>query len=92
MNTTIMNVSINLTDLDRSLFSTDKNGKKYLNIAIFERKQVGQFGDTHNMVYSKREDGGPTKYVSGSVKAVQVAQRVEAQPVTPIVEDYSLPF
>lgn len=36
--------SICLTDIPKELIKTASNGKKYLNIDIYERKEVGKFG------------------------------------------------
>lgn len=49
--------SLCLTDIPKELITTGKNGKKYLNIEIGERRQPSQFGATH--------------YVKASVKAEQ---------------------
>lgn len=46
-----------LTDIPKELITVGKNGKKYLNIEIGERRQPSQFGATH--------------YVKASVKAEQ---------------------
>lgn len=49
--------SLCLTDIPKELITTGKNGKKYLNIEIGERRQPSQYGATH--------------YVKASVKAEQ---------------------
>lgn len=49
--------SLCLTDIPKELITVGKNGKKYLNIEIGERRQPSQFGATH--------------YVKASVKAEQ---------------------
>lgn len=46
-----------LTDIPKELITVGKNGKKYLNIEIGERRQPSQYGATH--------------YVKASVKAEQ---------------------
>jgi hypothetical protein len=41
-------VSICLSDLDKNAdIKTAKNGKKYLNVIVSERRSVGKFGETH---------------------------------------------
>lgn len=49
--------SLCLSDIPKELITVGKNGKKYLNIEIGERRQPSQFGATH--------------YVKASVKAEQ---------------------
>lgn len=49
--------SICLSDIPKELITTGKNGKKYLNIEVGERRQPSQYGATH--------------YVKASVKAEQ---------------------
>lgn len=48
--------SICLTDIPKELITVGKNGKKYLNIVVNERREVSQFGMTHYVkAYCKRE-------------------------------------
>lgn len=43
-------VSICLSDLDKEAdIKTAKNGKKYLNVVIGERRNVGKYGETHTV-------------------------------------------
>lgn len=53
--------SICLSDIPKELIVESKNGKKYINIDIFERREVGMYGDTHNIKIAcpkdKREEG-----------------------------------
>lgn len=49
--------SICLSDIPQELITiSQKNGKKYINIAVSERKEVGKFGDTHNISVSVPKD------------------------------------
>lgn len=43
----ILTGSICIDDLDKSAIVTGNNRKKYININVVERKQVGKYGDTH---------------------------------------------
>ena len=45
-----LDCSICLSDLDRNAdIVTAKNGKKYINFLVSERKEKGKFGDTHSI-------------------------------------------
>ena len=44
--------SICLSDIPKEAITTAANGKKYLNIDVYERREVGQYGDTHNIKVS----------------------------------------
>lgn len=48
--------SICLTDIPKELITTGKNGKKYLNIEIGERRQPSQFGATHYVKASVKQE------------------------------------
>ena len=48
--------SICLSDIPRELISTGQNGKKYLNIEIGERRQPSQFGATHYVKASVKQE------------------------------------
>ena len=43
----VLTGSICVDDIDKSAIQTAKNGKRYININVVERKKVGQFGETH---------------------------------------------
>ena len=48
--------SICLSDIPKELITVGKNGKKYLNIEVKERREVSQFGMTHYIkAYCKKE-------------------------------------
>ena len=49
------NVSICMQDVPDSAFVDAKNGKTYLNFRINPKKEVGQYGDTHNVYVSTKE-------------------------------------
>ena len=42
-------VSIDLSKIDKSKIKVGKNGGKYLNIVVAEMKKVDQFGQTHTV-------------------------------------------
>ena len=48
--------SICLSDIPKELITVGKNGKKYLNVVVNERREVSQFGMTHYVkAYCKKE-------------------------------------
>lgn len=62
-------IDLCLTDIDRSKVKAGKNGKNYVTLFLAERKEVGKYGETHNLSTGKREDGtqgycGSGKYVT----------------------------
>lgn len=62
--------SICLTDIPKEAITTVANGKKYLNIEIHERREIGKYGDTHNIkIYIKPEQRVEGKnYYIGNLK------------------------
>ena len=60
-------LSICLSDLPKDKIKQAANGKKYINLILSERKEVGNYGETHTLAVSKtkeeREKGEPTVYV-----------------------------
>ncbi len=48
--------SLCLTDIPKELITTARNGKKYLNIEVNERREVSQYGATHSVRCSVRKD------------------------------------
>ena len=90
--------SICLSDIPRELIRTsEKNGKKYLTIAIQERRAPSQFGYTHNIkAYAKRGEvpEGTNLYI-GDLKPSQYQDNAQSQPVPqsqPEQQDDDLPF
>lgn len=85
--------SICLTDIPREQITTsEKNGKKYLNIVINERQTPSQFGHTH---YIRTKDKKDDKVVYiGELKPSQYDnQQAQAQQQVPQQqEDDDLPF
>ena len=78
INADIINVSINLTDLDRSKFSSDKNGKMYLNFSLNARKEPDKYGNDLTISY-KKDNGKETVYIKGNAKTVNF-DNVQAAP------------
>jgi hypothetical protein len=101
----LYNGSICLTDITKEkIVTSEKNGKKYLNVSIWVNDDVDQFNNIGSIVVSQskeeREAGNKKVYI-GNFKHATVAQgQLPAatnnaapvqQQVTPIEED-GLPF
>jgi hypothetical protein len=60
-------VSLCLSDIPKDKIKIANNGKAYINLVLSERKEKGQFGETHTLTISKtkeeREANVPTIYV-----------------------------
>ena len=60
--------SLCLSDIPARLIKEGKDGKKYLNIHIIERKEPSQYGETHFITAScKKEDEveGENRFIGG---------------------------
>lgn len=90
--------SICLTDIPRELFRKADNGKVYLNLRIYERKEIGKFGHTHVASCAPRKDEQKegVNYFCGDFKVSDPQQYAPPTPeqvsaMQPADED-SLPF
>ncbi len=67
-------LNVCLSDIPKGKIRTAKNGKKYIDLVLFERKETSQYGETHTLAVSKtkeeREANADTVYI-GSGKATQ---------------------
>ena len=52
----MITVSICLTDLPKDKIAEAKNGKKYINIVVDKRKDVGNYGETHTVYLSQSKE------------------------------------
>lgn len=62
--------SLCLTDIPKELITVGKNGKKYLNIVVNERRGVSQYGMTHYVkAYVKKDQAKEgVNYYIGELK------------------------
>lgn len=88
--------SLCLSDIPARLIKQGENGKKYLNINIVERKEVGQYGETHFIAAScKKEDQveGENRFIGGCQPFVKkepiTPEAVEAMPPAETTDDLS---
>lgn len=90
--------SICLTDIPRELFRKADNGKVYLNLKIWERKEVGKFGHTHVASCAPRKDEQKegVNYLCGDFKVSDPQQYAPPTPeqvsAMPPAEPDDLPF
>lgn len=90
--------SICLTDIPRELFRKADNGKVYLNLRIYERKEPGKFGHTHVASCAPRKDEQKegVNYFCGDFKVSEPQQYAPPTPeqvaAMPPADEDSLPF
>lgn len=54
----LINVYIDVDDAkEKGLLTTSKSGKRYLSFTIAERREENDYGDTHYIFVSKKNDG-----------------------------------
>lgn len=53
---TLLNISICLTDIPVQAIQLAANGKKYLNLCVTEMQQVDQYGKTHTVYVSQSQE------------------------------------
>lgn len=89
--------SLCLSDIPARLIKQGKDGKKYLNINIVERKEVGKFGATHFIVAScKKEEQveGENRFIGDCQpfvkKSAPTPEEIEKMPVAN--DNTELPF
>jgi len=84
----MITISLNLSKIPKEKITTGKDGCKYVNITLNERKAPDKFGNTHfvAMYKTKEERNEQTVYI-GSGKTVDFRQ-----PTFQPAEDDSLPF
>ena len=97
----IINVKVDVTLLDKARFfvGKEKNGHtpKYADLVLIPKKEVGQYGDTHLVVQSKKKDeniqmpiiGNATERGASTPKAPP-AQHAKPAPQENLDED--VPF
>jgi hypothetical protein len=95
----LISISICLSDIPKDKIKLAANGKKYLNLAVAQRKEVSQYGETHTVFVSQdkeeREANVAVCYVGGGKEFTQKTTPVTAEQVgsMPPAEDLSdLPF
>lgn len=83
----LLQVGINLSELPKEKISTDRNGKKWLNFSISERRDPSQYGDTHSVyIYDPMTK---EKIYIGNARRWQ--PQTAAKPENPVSDD-DLPF
>ena len=89
----MITISVCLSDIPKSKIVEAKNGKKYVNLVLDERSEVGQYGETHMLYMSQTKEerqNKDKKVFVGSGKEYKFEKRQEDVPDSD-VED-GLPF
>ena len=91
--------SICLSDIPKELITTARNGKKYLNVVVNQRREVGQYGHTHYIkAYAKKGTvSTDTNLYIGELKPSefqegQAPSRPTYPPAPPTAQDDDYPF
>ena len=86
--------SMCLSDVPKELFRKADNGKVYLNLRIFARREEDKFGNTHIMSCApkKEEQKEGVNYLCGSFKMVDTTITPEQVEKLPAAADNDLPF
>jgi hypothetical protein len=89
----MIKLSICLSDLPKEKITTAKNGKKYINLVMWENREVDKFGNTHSIQVNKKEKEEPTIYVGNGVDKSIVPSVPQEQVMSNVSNDLSdLPF
>jgi hypothetical protein len=78
-----ISIDICLSDIPKECITEGKNGKKYIKLVMVERKEAGNYGETHFVAISQtkeqREAKMPTVYI-GNAKPIIYQPKVEEKP------------
>ncbi|NDV46284.1 hypothetical protein D0T49_04430 [Paludibacter sp. 221] len=92
----MIQLSICLSDLPKDKIKQATNGKKYINLILTERKEIGQYGETHGISVSKtkeeREADSATIWVGSGKEYRPASVTAEQIEELPIAQDDDLPF
>lgn len=79
----MITVSVCLSDIPKSEIVEAKNGKKYVNLVLDERRETGQYGETHMLYMSQTKEerqNKAKKVFVGSGKEYKFEKRQEDIP------------
>jgi hypothetical protein len=89
----MITISVCLTDIPKSKIVEAKNGKKYVNLVLDERREVGQYGETHMLYMSQTKEerqNKDKKVFVGSGKEYKFEKKQEDVPDSDVGD--GLPF
>lgn len=89
----MITVSVCLSDIPKSKIVEAKNGKKYVNLVLDERREVGKYGETHMLYMSQTKEerqNKDKKVFVGSGKEYKFEKRQEDVPDSDVGD--GLPF
>ena len=89
----MINLNICLSDLPKAKITEGKDGKKYVNLVLWENREPDKFGNTHSITVSKskEEKDQPNIYVGNGKSFGAKPQAITAQEPTKSESD-DLPF
>ena len=79
----MITISVCLSDIPKDQIVEAKNGKKYVNLVLDERREVGQYGETHMLYVSQTKEerqNKDKKVFVGSGKEYKFEKRQEDVP------------
>lgn len=92
----MITISLCLSDIPKEKIKQGENGKKYINLILSERKQVGNYGETHALSISKtkeeRDMNVDTIYVGSGKEYSKKTVSAEDIDNMPEAESDDLPF
>jgi hypothetical protein len=89
----MIKLSICLSDLPKEKITTAKNGKKYINLVMWENREVDKFGNTHSIQVNKASKEETTVYVgNGLDKSLVPASSEPLAPANNSNDSSDLPF
>jgi hypothetical protein len=81
----LISISICLSDIPKDRIKQADNGKKYTNIMVANRKEVSQYGETHNVFMSQDKEEREAKvdkiYIGGGKELVQSSTPVTTESI-----------
>ena len=86
----MINISIDVSKIDKSRITEGKNGAKYLNLTIDKLQTAGKFGETHTvyMRQSKEEYSAKEKKVYvGNGKEIVFGNKSTPQQIPPVPQN-----
>lgn len=91
----MITISVCLSDIPKDQIVEANNGKKYVNLVLAERREVGQYGDTHMLYMSQTKEERENKekrIFVGNGKEYKFETK-EATPVKDVEQESDgLPF
>lgn len=101
----LINISLDLTKIDKSRIKEGKNGQKYISLVVASNQQPDQYGNTHSVYHNQTEEerksqakrifcGNGKEYVFNKQQPTQQYNQAPQQQQYQAPQNYddSLPF